>query len=289
MKKIKYYLLMITLSFIISGCSLFKRDSMENINIITTIYPLEYAINYLYGDSSVVNSIYPDGINVDVYTLTEKQYKDSSNKDLFVYMGLSDDSDIAVELINRNKNLKLIDATYGMEYKVDISELWLNPSNLLMILQNIKNGLIEYIDNTFIKEEINEKYQELKMILSEVDASLKTTIENANKKTIYTNSKALSFLEKYGLKVIVIDKNLDLYEKNLALLKNDIEEEKIKYFFTLENSELDGEVKKFADTEKIKLEEFRNLKNITDEERNNKKDYVEIINSNIELIKKEIY
>ena len=50
----------------LSGCSLFKRDSMENINIITTIYPLEYAINYLYGESSVVNSIYPDGINVDV-------------------------------------------------------------------------------------------------------------------------------------------------------------------------------------------------------------------------------
>ena len=252
MKKIKYYVLLITLSFMLSGCSLFKRDSMENINIITTIYPLEYAINYLYGESSVVNSIYPDGINVDVYTLTEKQYKDDSNKDLFVYMGLSNDSDIAVELINRNKNLKLIDATYGMEYKVDISELWLNPSNLLMVLQNIKNGLTEYIDNTFIKEEINERYQELKMILSEVDASLKTTIENANKKTIYTNSKALSFLEKYGLNVIVINKDIDLYEKNLALLNNAIEEEKIKYFFTLENSELDEEVKKLADTEKIK-------------------------------------
>ncbi len=289
MKKIKYYVLLITLSFILSGCSLFKRDSMENINIITTIYPLEYAINYLYGESSVVNSIYPDGINIDVYTLTEKQYKDNSNKDLFVYMGLSKDSDIAVELINRNKNLKLIDATYGMEYKVDISELWLNPSNLLMVLQNIKNGLSEYIDNTFIKEEINERYQELKMILSEVDASLKTTIENATKKTIYTNSNALRFLEKYGLNVIVIDKELDLYEKNLALLNNAIEEEKIKYFFTLENIELDEEIKKLAVTEKIKLEEFRNLKNITDEERNNKKDYVEIINNNIELIKKEIY
>lgn len=296
MKKIKYYVLLITLSFILSGCSLFKRDSMENINIITTIYPLEYAINYLYGESSVVNSIYPDGINIDVYTLTEKQYKDNSNKDLFVYMGLSNDSTglsndsgIAVELLKRNKNLKLIDATYGMEYKVDISELWLNPSNLLMVLQNIKNGLAEFIDNTFIKEEINERYQKLKMILSEVDANLKTTIENATKKTIYTNSNALRFLEKYGLNVIVIDKELDIYEKNLALLNNAIEEEKIKYFFTLENSELDEEIKKLADTEKIKLEEFRNLKNITDEERNNKKDYVEIINENIELIKKEIY
>lgn len=288
MKKINFLILLCLISFL-TGCTFFKRDSMENINIITTIYPLEYAINYIYGDSSIINSIYPDGVNTDNYKLTEKQYKDNSNKDLFIYMGLANDSDIAVELINRNKKLKLIDATYGMEYKVDISELWLNPSNLLMILQNIKNGLDEYIDNTFIKDEINEKYQELKMILSEVDANFKTTVENANKKTIYTNSKALCFLEKYGLKVIVVNKDYELYEKNMALFKNDVEDEKVKYFFVLENTELDEEIKKLSDTSKIKTEVFRNLKNITDEERNNKKEYVELTNLNIENLKKEIY
>ena len=285
----KKILLLILILISLTGCDLFKRDNMENINIITTIYPLEYATNYLYGDSSVVNSIYPDDTNTDTYTLTEKQYKDNSNKDLFVYMGLSNDSDIAVELINRNKNLKLIDATYGMEYKTDISELWLNPSNLLMILQNIKNGLDEYIDNTFIKNEIDEKYNELKLILSEMDANYKTTIENANKKTIYTNSNALLFLEKYGLKVIVVNKDLELYEKNLALLNKDIEDSKIKYFYQIEDSEIDENVKTLVDSKKITLEEFRNVKNITDTERNNKKNYVDISNNNIELLKKELY
>ena len=194
MKK-KILLLILTL-FLLTGCDLFKRDTMENINIITTIYPLEYATNYLYGSSSNVMSIYPDDINTDTYNLTEKQLKDNSKKDLFIYMGLSKDSDIAVKLIEKNKKLKLIDATFGMEYKKDLSELWLNPSNLLMILQNIKNGLDEYIDNTYIKIEIDEKYNELKMILSEIDANLKTTMENATKKTIYCNSNSLLFLEE---------------------------------------------------------------------------------------------
>lgn len=288
MKKIKYFILMITI-ILLTGCTLFKRDNMENINIITTIYPLEYAINYLYGESSVINSIYPDGTNTDNYTLTEKQYKDFSNQDLLVYMGISKDSDIAVELINRNKKLKLIDATFGMEYKTDISELWLNPSNLLMILQNIKNGLDEYIDNTYLKLEIEEKYHELKMILSEVDANLKTTIQNASKKTIYTNSKALSFLEKYGLKVIVVNKDYELYEKNLALLNSAIENNNIKYFFILENSTLPIDVQNLVTENKIKTLEFRNIKNITDDERNNKKSYVDITNINIESLKKEIY
>ena len=288
MKRIKYLLIILTI-FLLTGCDLFKRDTMENINIITTIYPLEYATNYLYGDSSNITSIYPDDVNTDTYTLTEKQLKDNSKKDLFIYMGLSNDSDIAVELINRNKSLKLIDATFGMEYKKDISELWLNPSNLLMILQNIKNGLDEYISNTYIKLEIDERYNELKMILSQMDANLKTTMENANKKTIYCNSNSFIFLEKYGITVIPVNKEIDLYEKNLALLNDAIEKQQVNYFFVIEDSEITSDVKKLVDDKKITTIDFRNLKNITDEERNTKKNYEDIMESNIEGLKKELY
>ena len=44
MKRIK--LLIIPILILLTGCTLFKRDDMENINIITTIYPLEYSIDY---------------------------------------------------------------------------------------------------------------------------------------------------------------------------------------------------------------------------------------------------
>ncbi len=287
MKRIK--LLIIPLLILLTGCTLFKRDDMENINIITTIYPLEYSIDYLYGQSSTISSVYPDDINTDEYELTDKQLKDNSTKDLFIYMGLTKDSDIAVELINRNKNLKLIDATFGMEYKQDVSELWLNPSNLLMILQNIKNGLDEYIDNAYLKIEINDRYKELKLELSELDASLKTTIENANRKTIYANSKSALFLEKYGLTVIVVDEKHEQYEKNLALLKEAIENKNVTYFYRFEDTILPKGVKELVEGGKIKELEFRNLKNITDEERKNKENYVDITEKNIENLKKELY
>ena len=287
MKKIKY-LIPICILFL-TGCTLFKRDNMENINIITTIYPLEYSTNYLYGDSSVINSIYPDDIDTSTYKLTEKQIKDNSQKDLFIYMGLTSDADIAVDLINLNKNLKLIDATFGMEYKEDVSELWLNPSNLLMILQNIKNGLDEYIDNTYLKLEINDKFNELKLELSELDANFKTLIENANKKTIYANDKSALFLEKYGLTVIVVNENHELYEKNLALLKEAVENKKVTYFYRFEDTTLPSSVKELVDASKIKELELRNLKNITDSERNNKENYINITEKNMENLKKELY
>ena len=287
MKRIK--LLIIPLLLLLTGCTLFKRDNMENIDIITTIYPLEYSINYLYGQSSTINSIYPDDINIDEYELTDKQIKDNSKKDLFIYMGLTKDSDIAVKLINQNKSLKLIDATFGMEYKQDVSELWLNPSNLLMILQNLKNGLDEYIDNAYIKIEINDRYKELKLELSELDASLKATIENANKKTIYANSKSASFLEKYGLTVIIVDEKHEQYEKNLALLKEAVENNKVTYFYRFEDTTLPKGVKTLIEDGKLKELEFRDLKNITDEERKNKDTYVNITERNIENLKKELY
>ena len=285
----KKLLLTIVLLLLLTGCTLFKRDNMENINVITTIYPLEYSTSYLYGESSIVSSIYPDDTNVDDYKLTEKQIKDNSEKDLFVYMGLTSDSDIAVNLINNNKDLKLIDATFGMEYKNDVSELWLNPSNLLMILQNIKNGLDEYIDNTYLKLEINEKFNELKLELSELDANIKTLAENANKKTIYANDKAAMFLEKYGLTVIVVNEEHELYEKNLALLKSAIENKKVTYFYRFEDTELPKGVKELVDDKKIKELELRNLKNITDTERNNKENYIDITEKNMENLKKELY
>ena len=34
----------------------------------------------------------------------------------------------------------IMDANFGMEIQYGIEELWLNPSNLLMISQNIKNA-----------------------------------------------------------------------------------------------------------------------------------------------------
>ena len=288
MKKIKY-IIMLLMVLVLTGCDLLKRDTMEDITIITTIYPLEYVLDYLYGDNSVINSIYPDDVNVDDYRLTEKQIKDNSKKDLFVYLGNSSDANQAVSFLERNKNLKLIDATFGMEYKNSIEELWLNPANLLMISQNLKNGLAEYINSTYLIKEIDERYEKLKLELSELDADIKLTIENANKDTIFTNHKALKYLEKYGLTVYVLDDTEDIYEKNLTILNNYIKNGKVKYFYILENTNVSNDIETLIEEKKLIGADFRNLKNINDEERNSDTSYIDVTLENIENLKKELY
>lgn len=287
--KIYYIITILLITFFISGCSLFKRDTMEDITIITTTYSNEYVIDYLYGENAIINSIYPDGTNIDAYTFTEKQNKDNSDKDLFIYMGKTNDSNIAIKYLNNNKNLKLIDATFGMEYKNGVEELWMNPSNLLMIAQNIKNGLCEYITSSYLIKEIEDNYQDLKIELSELDAEIRLSFENASNKTIFTNSKSLKYLEKYGIEVLVVNEGDTQYEKNLTLLKKNINNNKVKNFYVLEYTNISKDIEKLSSDKQIELKTIRNLKNINDAERNNDFNYINLSKENLELLKDGLY
>ena len=195
MKKIVSIISLIFLSVSISGC--FKKDNMDNINIYTSVYPIEYITNKLYGNNSTIYSIYPNGINISNYTLTDKQINDYSKSNLFIYNGLSKENQYAVQMLNKNKEIKIIDAAFGMEYTNDIEEIWLNPSNFLMLAQNVKNGLKEYVSNSYIKKTINNNYEDLKLAISEFDAELKLTVENTNNKTIVVDNDLFKYLENF--------------------------------------------------------------------------------------------
>ena len=96
-----------------------------------------------------------------------------------------------------------------------IDELWLNPSNMLMIALNIKNGLDEYINNNYLIKEIDKNYENLKLKLSMLDADLKLTAENGTTKTIVTATKSLNFLKKYGYNIISLDDDNPAIEKTM--------------------------------------------------------------------------
>lgn len=272
----------------VTGC--FKRDNLEGIEIITTTYPIEFATNYLYGEHSIVNSIYPDGTDTFTYKLSEKQLNDYSKKKLFIYNRVTNDKDIAVEFLKRNANMLIIDATYGMEITYGEEELRLNPSNLLMMTQNIKNGLQEYMTNSYLEKEIDKKYEEIKVTLSELDANLKLTAENASRKKIVVNSDSLKYLEKYGFEVISLDStNEAVSDKTISSTIDSITNGEVKHIFLLENNDNSDAVKQVIDKTNVETYTFRRLDNIKEEDRDENNDYFTIMNSNIELLRNELY
>lgn len=280
-------LLILTLFIVLFGAvGCVKRDSMEDIDIITSSYPIEYLITELYGENATIENIFPDGEIIDNYKFNEKQYKNFSKKDLFIYNG-ENSSDYALEFINRNDDLLLIDSTLGMEYTYGIEELWLDPSNMLMMALNIKKGLEEYISNSYLIKEIDDTYQELKVSLSELDAEIKLSVANSNYSTIVVTNNSLKFLEKYGFSVIVLDENsIDkTYEEVKTLIKNG----EVKYIYTFEEDENFEKLDKFIENNNLEVLTLFRLDSINDNQRANGDDYISIMRDNLDLLKHEIY
>ena len=271
----------------LTGC--FKRDTMEDITIYTTIYPIEYITNRLYGEYSNIKSVYPSGVNIQLtncedcellYTLTDKQLSDYSKSDLFIFNALLYEGNYVKPMFTENKKLKIINATdnltlndfYGLE------EIWLDPSRLLTISRNIKNGLQEYISNYYLKQDIENNFEKLKEELDRLGSKLIETTKGADNKIIVVNDDMFNFLskDKYGLTVYSLEENENLNQKTINDVKSLIDNGTIKYIY----------IKQYTDVEVIKLHMISNL---TENEKSNKKDYFTIMNENIELLKKNLY
>ncbi len=286
MKKFKLLLLTLATMTLLTGC--FKRDNMDNISIYTTTYPIEYLVNYIYGYNSNINSIYPNGVNTHEYKLTNKKIKEYAQTDMFIYNGLTSEKTTAADFLNKNHNLKIIDVSKGLSIKRDEEELWLSPSNYLMLAQNIKNSLNEYTSSTILKQEINNNYNDLKLIISKYDAELSLIADSATNKTIIAGNDVFKFLEKYGFKVLSIEENDLFVPSELNEAKNNVTNKTNNYVFILSTDEENENTKalKDAGAEIIKVHSMINL---NDEEENNNVDYQIMMEEFIEHIKTEVY
>ena len=292
MKIKKFLILIFTILFIMPGCSITK-DSMENITIYTTIYPIKYLLDSLYGDNATINSIYPSGVDTSDYELSDKKLEEYSKTDLFVFNSLDKDRDYAVKMINKNKNLKVIDVSLGITYTSNITELWLNPYNYLMMAQNTKDGLLEYIDNPYLITNsdgtgIEDKYETLKYNLSRLDADYKENINLAPYKTIVVDNDMFKFLEKYNLRVISLEDNDNLTDSTINEVKKLVNNGTIKYIYSSKD-ETNDVCKNIIDNYGIDLITLNTMETIDGGITNSNENYITIMNNNLDLLNKELY
>ena len=281
MKKIiSIFVLMISI-FCLGGC--FNKNSMENITVYTTSYPIEFIVNRLYSDHSTIKSIYPDGTDISEYKVTNTLLKNYNDIDLYVFNGLSSEKSYIKTLLKNNKDLKIIDGTSSIKYENSIEELWLDPAKLLTIANNIKKGFNEYITATYLNNEINENYENLKIDLTNLDAKYRSSVEKANSKTIVVSDDAFLYLKKYGLKVLSLDED-SVTQKTIAEVKTLLNNKSIKYIFIKKDEKVNDTIKNMNAT----TLELNTLSNLTEDERN-KYDYLSLSTQNLETLKEELY
>lgn len=290
MKTNKFLLLLILfllpVTLLTTGCS---NDSMDNIEIMVTNYPNEYITKKLYGEHATITPIYPDGVDINNYKISNKLKHDYAKKDLFIYNGLIEkERNLAIDLLDINPDLKIIDTAYVLETDYSPEEMWLNPSSLLMMSQNVRLGLEEYISSTYLSKDVDAAYNALKIELSELDVDYRVAVESTNNDTIIVADSALKYLEKFGLNVICIDS--DASDKTLSLAEKAILNKSVSYIMLFKNEKVNDNAQKLLDTySDVQKLELHRLDNITTSERSNGETYVSIMRNNLDLIKKELY
>ena len=287
MKNIKKLSILFLTIFILTGCSS-PKNNMEDISIYTTTYPINFLINNLYEEHCKVYSIYPTGIDLEEYKLSKRKLEEYSKSDLFVFNSLDKDRNYAVNMINLNEKLKVIDVATGMNYENAIEELWLNPNNYLMMAENLKNGLAEYIDNPYLIEEINEKFKDLEYKISKLDATLTETIINRKYDIIITDSDIFKFLEKHGLTVISLEENDNLSSNKIDEVKHLIEQGEIKYIYST-TKETNDTVNSLINNYKLERVIINSMHSIDGGINNSNDNYITVMTNNINDLKRELY
>lgn len=282
----KKILLVLCSLLLISGCDMFKEDFSDKY-VYTTMYPIEYATTELYKDYANISSVYPNGSDIE-YEVSNKKKKQYSTGEIFIYSGIANEATLARDLLNLNENIKIIDGTKGMNNK-SIASVYLDPSNFLMICSNIKSSLKEYNENVYVKEGIEDNYRVLNEKVSELDVKLYDIGKNGNYKTILTTNDVFSFLTKYNINVVSIDANNDNIDKSYAEANKLIENKEVQYIYYLEGDEFTPAQEKFISDNSLMKIEINNVFSLSDEERQEEKDYISIMNETIDNYKKELY
>ncbi len=287
MKKIFSIIICLFSIILLSGCT--DTSTMEDINIYTTAYPIEYIVNRLYDSHSTIRSIYPNGVDINEYKLTDVLLNEYSNDaDMFIFIGLSDEKNYLKPMLKQNKSLKIIDVTSDISYnKAGIEELWLDPSKLLTIANNIRKGFNEYTEAKYLKNDVDKKYRELKVDLTNLEAKYREAIKYADNKAIIVSDDIFLFLKNYGANVISLDSDNPEYEKNMAIARTLVYSNQARHIYLKddENNDVINSLIEGTNVEKVSI---KTLSTLTDDERNNY-DYISLMTDNLERIKKELY
>ncbi|GAB3793380.1 metal ABC transporter solute-binding protein, Zn/Mn family [Virgibacillus kimchii] len=91
MKFVQVTFILILISLFISGCSSQEASSDSNENskleIYTSVYPIQYAVKEIAGDTAAVETVFSPGTDAHTYEPTSQDIISIAESDAFIYMG----------------------------------------------------------------------------------------------------------------------------------------------------------------------------------------------------------
>ena len=303
MKKIISVLIIIVSIFIISGCSL--SDDNKKTIIATNFPAYDFAREITKGSDIEVKMLLKPGSESHDYEPTPKDIISISKSSMFIYVGGESDEwvdDLLDSIDTSNiqivKMLDEVNAVYeekveGMQSDEDEEEkeydehVWTSPKNVIMISRTIKDKISKIDPNN--RELYNNNFNEYKSKLDSLDNEFRKIVQNSNR-------RELIFADRFPFRYFVDEYDLSYYAafpgcsseteasaKTISFLINKVREDDIPVILTIEFSN-----KKIAKTISketgAKILEFNSAHNISEEDFNNGKTYLDIMRDNVNTL-----
>lgn len=307
MKKLISVLIIIVSIFIISGCSLSDNNKKT---IITTNFPAyDFAREITKGSDIEVKMLLKPGSESHDYEPSPKDIISISKASMFIYVGGESDEwvdDLLDSIDTSNIQIvKMIDevnAVYeekvdGMTIEEDEDEeeydehVWTSPRNVIKISRTITDKVHKIDAENWSLYEDN--FSSYRIKLEELDHNFKDVVNNSNR-------KVLIFADRFPFRYFVDDYGLSYYAafpgcsseteasaKTISFLIDKVKKDNIPVILTIEFSN-----KKIAKTISketgAKVLELNSAHNISKEDFENGKTYLDIMNDNLEVLKEAL-
>lgn len=297
----------ILMTGLLIGCASkdYANNHKNDIEIYTSLYPLQYVIEQIGGETLTVHSILPPGADAHTYEPSSKEIIRIAKGDVFFYLGAGMEAyaetvaqSLAsqdVKLVEIGEDTSLFMKNESTHHHDDADEqhgdydphIWLDPIRLTQIAEKIKNELSSLNPNQ--KDVYEENYHHLVQTLSKLDESFQSIIHQKKNKHILVSHAAYGYWEdRYGIKQISVNGLSPSHEPSQKELKDIIQQtEAYQLHYILFEKNTSNRISEIIQDEiDAEIEFIHNLEVLTEEEIDNNQDYLTLMKSNLDTLDK---
>ncbi|WP_163971587.1 metal ABC transporter solute-binding protein, Zn/Mn family [Oceanobacillus halotolerans] len=312
MKLMQAILIVIILSLTMFGCTSDNKESANDTIIIhTSVYPIQYIIERIGGNTVQVESVYPPGVDAHTYEPTSKEMTDIAKGDAFIYLGeglegfaetaaeaLAEQDLVFIELgkfddlfhmeennTHKEENEHKHDAHDGHNHGDHDPHIWLDPIRMMEMASILKETLMEI--NPAGEATYTENHLQLQDDLEKLDEEYKQIFQTKENKNILVSHAAYGYWEKrYGLKQIAINglsSSSEPSQKDLTKIIEQAEQYNLNYIIFEQNSS--NRVSEIIqDHIDAKAMQIHNLAVLTEEDIKEGNDYLSLMYDNLAVL-----
>ena len=304
-KIISLILAIMVMFSIFSGCSKNEKNDSNKIKVITTLFPQYDFARQICGEEGEVSLLLSPGTDSHSFDPTPKDIGNILSCDVFIYTGDEMEPWVSSVLKSVGENITVIDLSkcvtlmenghdYGDVDKDDDHHhtadphYWLNMENAIKMVDEISKALQNI--NPEKSELFSERARPLKTRLEKMDVEFRDVISNSEKTIVFGGRFAYYyFVNTYSLNFKTVydtcSVNVEPSAKTVTDMVEFVKENKIKYIYHEELSN-PKTARSIAESTGAELLEFSTAHNISKDDFSMGVTFVDIMEKNLENLKK---